>query len=305
MRRPGGFDDAEPERVQASARRKVEQPKPAQEVAPVIPITEAGAAAGQDAGSGVQRAEQRLKLAKRDRRGRERRERRRFTSHLRARRRRWLIAGAAVLGLAAFVVAGVFTPIMAVRDVQVQGAQAVDVEQLQQALSRFEGVPLALVSEQDVHRAMEPFALIQRYAIERIPPHTLVVRIEERSAVIALQREDGYDLFDPAGVLLGRVAEPPPGVPLGSPELTNTASPAFRSASKIVRDMPQDLRAQLVSVTASNAQDVSFQLANGTEVFWGEAKETQRKAVVLRSMLAAIGTPGLIDVSAPEAPVFN
>lgn len=254
---------------------------------------------------GVRRARVRLKDAGRERRKRERREQRRFTEHLRVRRRRWFIAGCVVLGLALFVVVGVFTPIMAVKEIQLQGVQSVNTDELQTALSRFEGVPLALVSDQDVHRAIEPFPLVQRYSIERIPPHTLVVRIEERAAVIALEREGGFDLLDPAGVLLGRVAERPVGVPLGSPELTDTASPAFLAASNIVRDMPEDLRQQLVTVQASNAQDVSFELTNGTQVFWGESKDTQRKSVVLRSMLASIGAPGLIDVSAPEAPVFK
>ena len=325
MKRPGGFDGGEarpepvaPVRVPATKpapeSEPVAAPQPAPEPAPVLAETvdlsevrsrhlaRTEAAEGSD---GVQLAEDRLKRAKRDRRTRERREQRRFTEHLRLRRRRWFIAGGAVLGLALFVVVGVFTPIMAVRDIEVQGAQAVDVEQLQQSLSRFEGVPLALVSDRDVHQAVESFPLIQRYSIERIPPHTLVVLIEERQAVIAMEREGGFDLLDPAGVLLGRAVERPSGVPLGSPELTDTSSPAFLAASKVIRDMPDDLRQQLVSVRASNAQDVSFVLASGTEVLWGEAKETQRKSAVLRSMLASIGSPGFIDVSAPEAPVFK
>ena len=327
MKRPGGFDGGEQRPEPAAASRHVPVPAPQSAPTPPAPtpaptpatervlaetidLSEVRAkhperALDVEAPGGVELAEERLKQAKRDRRSRERREQRRFTEHLRIRRRRWFVAGGAVLALALFVVVGVFTPIMAVRDIQVRGAETVDIEQLQQALSRFEGVPLALVSDRDVHRAVETFPLIQRYAIERIPPHTLVVLIEERSAVIAMEREGGFDLLDPAGVLLGRVAERPAGVPLGSPELTDTASPAFLAASRVIRDMPDDLRQQLVSVSASNAQDVSFQLAGGTEVLWGEAKETQRKSVVLRSMLASIGAPGLIDVSAPEAPVFK
>lgn len=276
--------------------------------ADVIPISGLFASEVEPVGAvsdGVRQAQDRLKDAGRARRRREKHEQRRFTEHLRARRRRWFVAGCAVVGLALFVIVGVFTPIMAVKEIQVHGTQAVNADELQTALSRFEGVPLALVSDQDVHRAIEPFPLVQRYSIERIPPHTLIVRIKERAAVIALDREGEFDLFDPAGVLLGRVAERPVGVPVGSPELTDTASPAFLAASNIVRDMPEDLRALLVSVQASNAQDVSFELSNGTQVLWGESKETQRKSVVLRSMLASVGAPELIDVSAPDAPVFK
>lgn len=254
---------------------------------------------------GVRRAKFELRRAERERRDRERREKRRFTEHARVRRRRWGIALAAVLGLALFVAAGVFTPIMAVREIQVQGVQAANAEELQGALARFEGVPLALVGDREVHRALEPFPLIQRYAVERIPPHTLVVRIEERTPVIALERDDGFELFDPAGVLLAKATELPSGVPLGSPELSDTSSPAFVAASTVIRDLPEDVRQQLASVRASNAQDVSFVLIGGTEVIWGEAKQTQRKAAVLRSLLASIGSPSRVDVSAPEAPVFE
>lgn len=254
---------------------------------------------------GVRRAREYLKQAERERRGRERREQRRFTEHVRARRRRWLVGGAAILALALFVVIGVFTPVMAVREIQLEGAQSVNPEELRQALGRLEGTPLALVSDQDVHRALEPFPLIQRYAVERIPPHTLIVRIEERTPVIAMQREDEFELLDAAGVLLGRVAERPAGVPLGSPELTDTSSAAFQAAATVVRDMPADMREHLVAVRASSAQDVSFELAGGTEVIWGEAVETQKKAAVLRSMIASIGAPSMIDVSVPDTPVFK
>jgi cell division protein FtsQ len=156
-----------------------------------------------------------------------------------------------------------------------------------------------------VHRALEKFPLIQRYSIERIPPHTLIVRIEERVAVIALERESGFELLDAAGVLLGRVDERPAGVPLGSAAMADTSSAGFIAAATVVRDMPDDIRQQLVSVDASSAQDVTFVLSNGAEVVWGEADETQRKAVVLRALLASIGAPTQIDVTVPDAPVFK
>ena len=315
MRRPGGFDGEDrgtpaetsmQPAVRAERIDRLDGPKP-EVLIDSAPATATAAAVGADAAvdRGLHLAKQKLKQAERERRARERREQRRFTGHVRARRRRWSIVLSAVLGLALFVAAGVFTPIMAVREIEVQGAQAVNAEELRSALSRFEGVPIALVDDREVHRALEPFPMIQRYAIERIPPHTLLVRIEERTPVIALEREDGFELFDPAGVLLARVPERPVGVPLGSSELADTVSPAFAAAANVIRDLPDDIRQQLVSVRASNAQDVGFVLSSGTEVVWGEAKQTQRKAVVLRSILASIGSPSTIDVSVPDAPVFS
>lgn len=253
----------------------------------------------------VRAAQRDLKRAQRSVRRRERGEQRRFTEHLRRRRRTWLIAVGAVLALALFVAVGVLSPLTAVREVRIVGAAQVDEAALQTALARFEGVPLALVSEQEVHRALEPFPLIQRYAIERIPPHTLILRIEERDAVVAVSGDDVLQLLDPAGVLVGTATERPLGVPLASGQVAVVSSPAFAAAAQVVRDLPDDLRAQLAEVSASSAQDVSFILTGGTRVVWGEATETQRKALVLRSVLAAVGAVSMIDVSSPSAPVFQ
>lgn len=329
MKRPGGFDggfDSEP-RERATP---PERPRPREVVElPTLPVTplpeppetgpketesqeieqgsETSAVALPDPPvADVRRARQRLKHAERSRRTRERREQRRFTAHLRRRRRYWLSAGAAVLGLAIFVAVGVFTPLMAVREVQIVGATQVDVDQLQSAMSRFEGVPLALVSDQEVHDALQPFALIERYAIDRIPPQTLVLRIEERQAVVAIDDGAGaLQLYDAAGVGIGSAAERPEGVPVATGAAADTTSPAFAAAAQVIRDLPEDLTPMLAGVEAETPQNVAFTLTSGTRVVWGGAEETQHKAVVLRAMIGALGPVGLIDVSAPDSPVFQ
>lgn len=253
----------------------------------------------------VREAQRRLKQAERLRRRRERGEQRRFTEHLRRRRRVWAIVGLAIAGLAVFVAVGVFTPLMAVREVQVVGAAQVDEAALQTAMSRFVGTPLALVDDQEVHRALEPFPLIERYAIERIPPQTLVLRIEEREAVVAMERDGAFALYDAAGVLIGASGERPEGVPLAAGTVLDTGSPAFQAAARVIRDMPGDLRAGLAAVEATTPEEVTFTLTGGTQVVWGSAEDTQRKAMVLRSVIASLGFVAVLDVSAPETPVFR
>ena len=252
-------------------------------------------------------AERRYAAAARERKRQARRERRRFSAESRGRRRRWIIVLSAVGALFLFVGAGVFTPLMAVQEVQVTGAQSVNAADVQRALERFNGTPLALVDDAEVHRALEPFPLIQRYAVERVPPHTLVVRIEERVPVVSIASSDGVSLYDAAGVLLGAAAAAPAGVPLGEGAMTDLSSPAFRSASRALRDMPAELRSQITGVTASSAQDVTFTLSSGVSVLWGDADQSRRKAVVLQSMLTSLAGQAIsrIDVSSTEAPVFE
>ncbi|MBO1902001.1 FtsQ-type POTRA domain-containing protein [Leucobacter weissii] len=263
------------------------------------------AANGDGPEGSVRGAARELRRARRAVRRRERREGRRFTAHGRRRRRYWLIAGAAIVALALFVAIGVLSPLMAVREVRVAGASRVDAEELLAALERFDGTPLALVTEQEVHRALEPFPLIQRYAVERLPPGTLVVRIEEREAVIAVREDDGFRLLDPAGVLVATEKKRPRGVPAARGAVTDASSSAFEAAAGIVRDLPEELRRRLTRVTASSDQDVEFTLRDGVVVFWGDAEDTQRKAVVLATMLEAVEQAARIDVSAPDAPVFE
>lgn len=337
MKRPGGFDggfDAEPRELPERRARREQPERPTAPVSPpasppVIPLRAGGAESDESAElaesaepaeadgpaetafaparveADVRGAKRRLKRAERSRRTRERSEQRRFTAHLRRRRRYWLAGIGAVAGLAIFVAVGVFTPLMAVREVRIVGAEQVDVAELQSAMSRFEGVPLALVSDQEVHQALQPFALIERYAIDRIPPQTLVLRIEEREAVIAIDAEGQLLLYDAAGVRIGSAEAPPPGVPVGLGVAADPTSPSFAAAAQVIRDLPDDLRPLLQTVEAETPQNIAFVLTSGTRVVWGGAGETQRKAVVLRAMLGSLGGVGVIDVSSPDAPVFQ
>lgn len=255
----------------------------------------------------VRAAERRLRAAEKQRRAQLRNERRRFSVGSRRKRRNWWIALAAVAALALFVVGGAFTPVMAVRDLQVVGAVNVNQGDVEQALSRFDGRPLALVDDAEVHQALEPFPMIQRYAVERVPPHTLVVRIEERVPVISVQGDAGYAVYDAAGVLLASAEQAPAGAPVASGAVTDFSSQAFRSAGRALRDMPAELRTGIVSVTASSGQDVTFTLSSGVEVLWGDADRTRYKAEVLERMIVALADRPVerIDVSSAEAPVFR
>lgn len=298
--------EPEPEDYGATVPSAVESPGEVDE-ADSVRTTGLARLRGQRSADPVRDAERRVKEASRRLKRRERHERRRFSAMSRKRRRTWLIAGAAVLALALFVLVGVFTPVMAVRNVEVAGATAMNPADVQQALSRFEGTPLALVKEEEVEAALEPFPLIQRYALERIPPDTLRVRIIERVPVIALEQDGAYKFYDAAGVLVGAGDAPAEGVPVAQGRVANLDSEAFASAARVLRDMPWDLRAQVTSVSAGSGEDVSFDLASGIEVMWGGSDLTARKSVVLSSMLASLAPHPVtfIDVSSTEAPVFR
>nr|WP_233613634.1 FtsQ-type POTRA domain-containing protein [Leucobacter edaphi] len=220
-----------------------------------------------------------------------------------------MIAGGAVLALALFVLIGVFTPLTAVKEIRIEGASAVPQAEVNDALKRFEGVPLALVNDAEVHGALEKFPRIQRYAVERIPPSTLVVRIEERTPVMGIKEGGSFAVVDAAGVVLSTSKEPPKGVPVGSGSLVDRNSVAFRTSATALRDIPAKLREQIATVHATSGQDVTFGLASGVSVVWGDASDSRYKALVLDTTMKSLAQQkrpvSKIDVSSPGAPVFR
>lgn len=244
-----------------------------------------------------------LAAAERARRRYERREVRRFTAHTRRRRRAWLIG----LGAAALFVGGVlaiaYSPAMALREVRVEGASRIPPEQIQAAFDGELGTPLPLIGSGDVNTALRAFPLIETYSTELVPPGTLIVRITERTPVGVVQGDDGLELVDAAGVVIDRPAERPEGQPLIEAGAMNGAG--FRAAAGVVRALPDDVRSQLVRVTAETADDVRLELSSGAAVVWGSAEDSALKAVVLAGLMknAPPDSVGQYDVSAPTSPV--
>lgn len=287
--------------VTSTAETAVEDAAPAGGVAALVRRWGSGSA------SGVAAAKRKLRLAEREARQRERRDSRRFRAGARRTRRVWLISGAAVAALALFVGIGTFTPVMSVRQIEIAGASRVDVQQLQNSLSRFEGEPIALVSSSAVAKVLQDFTLIESYAIEVRPPKTLYVQIVERTPVIVVAEGDTFLQYDAAGVLLAQGADPVAGLPVAQGQVRNVQSKSFAAAAKVLRNVPAELRSQFVEVSALSPQSIQFTLASGAQIVWGDTGDTQRKAVVLQTMMNALAGRGftLLDVSSPGAPVFK
>lgn len=251
-------------------------------------------------------AKRALRRAEAARRKYERAEVRRFTKHARRRRLAWLIGGGSVVLLAVVVVVAAYSPLMALREIRVEGASRLDANEIRASLEGELGTPLPLVDGGEVHRALSGFSLIERYSTESIPPDTLVVRIVEREPVGVLESNGGFAVVDAAGVVMERAEAMPDGLPRIDAE-GGIAGDGFAAATGVIRSLPAEMRSALVSVTATTADDVRFELAGGTEVVWGGVRESGLKAEVLANLMrvAPPETVSRYDVSSPESPVTN
>lgn len=327
MKRPEGFDPPAkaPEGSPAAKRlRPIREPKRARDLrtqtplrelreAPkVVPFREVRAKGANtsadrpDAVSSVA-ARRAQGTAARQRRRAERAELRRFTRRVRHRR----LVIAAVAGMLAtvvlLVVTAVFSPLLALREITVDGTSRVDAGQVRDALSDQLGTPLALIDEGRITTALSAFPLVRSYVTELVPPHTMHVHIVEREPIGTLRGQDGiFVLVDPAGVTVQESADRIPGVPLM--EVSQASGAAFEAVVEVLLAMPPELLTQVDSATASTRDDVALVLTGvGQRVRWGSAEDSAQKAALLAALIRVTDAaqPGEFDVSAPSNGVFR
>lgn len=245
-----------------------------------------------------------LAAAERERRRYERQEVRRFTKRSRMRRIAWITGIGSIVGLAIVAVVVAYSPLMALREVRVEGASRIPAAEIEAAFEDRIGTPLPLIAADEVQATLSGFPLIETYATETIPPGTLVVRIVERTPVGVMEGSSGFTAVDAAGVVIARSDERPEGLPLIDVE-GGIEGDAFPAVGSVLRSLPADLLARVITVSARTADDVRFELAEGATVVWGSAEDSSLKSDVLVRLMAAAPPDDVdrYDVSAPLSPV--
>jgi len=247
--------------------------------------------------------------AERRRRREERAEIRRFTRAARHRRIGVLAGVLVVLMLAGLVATAVFSPVLALRHIVVDGTERLEPAALVDALDDQIGTPLALLDEGRIRSALGEFTLIRSYVTELVPPDTMLVHIVERSPIGVIAGPDGFRLVDPAGVTIDTTLTQPEGTPLIElADGNDVRGPAFRSMAEVLLALPPGVLAQVTTIQARTRDDVTLSLAGSSQrVRWGSAEDSDRKAAVLAQLIALHKGhgPGVYDVSAPGIGIFH
>lgn len=247
-------------------------------------------------------AKKQLRKAARARKRAERAELRRFTRRARTRKLVLLsVAGVLALSIALIAIA-IFSPILALRTVVVDGTSRIDPAEVQAAVETQKGTPLALLNFDTITEELSVFPLIRSYVTEIVPPDTLLVHIVEREPIGSIKVNGVFRLVDPAGVTIQESAERIDGVPVIDVGGADTDSAAFSAVTEVLLSLPVELRSQVESAAASTKDDVSFVLSGvGQRVVWGSASDSARKAVLLEQLISITDADeaGEFDVSAP------
>lgn len=227
---------------------------------------------------------------------------RRFTVRQRRRRRIWIGSVSAVVILAGVSLAAAYSPLFAVQTITVTGVKKLDVAALAKDLEVLKGTPLPLVDAEQVRGVLADYPLVESYALEAHPPHDIVVRVVERTAVGAVKTGKGYQTVDAAGVVLATTKDVPKEHAVIDAR-GGVGSSAFVSAAHVMRVLPADVRKRVQRVTATTAHDVTLVLRDGgAEVVWGDADLSAKKAATLKALMTKDKPSDVrrYDVSSPH-----
>ena len=209
---------------------------------------------------------------------------------------------ALLAGVAGVVWVAFWSPLLAVRSVEVSGVSGADRSAVEGLVRVPEGTPLARVDLGAVEERVRTRRTLAEVSVERGWPSTLRVRTVPRQPALVLKNPQGrLEVVDATGVSYDTVSRAPAGVPVVSAASSKgTTKKALEAALSMVRTLPPDLGGQVSSIQVSTANLVSFTL-DGTDVVWGGADDADRKLAILRALLPT--QPDVIDVSAPDTPV--
>lgn len=249
----------------------------------------------------------RVKTAAKQRISAEKAEYRRFTEATRRRRLTWAMSLGSIGLLLVSVVVLTLSPVLAFREVRVEGGDRVTSQAVADALSGLYGEPLARVNDERVQIALEPLTLVQAFETRIEPPGTLVVTIIERKPLGAVLAGEAFDVVDAAGVTLWEELTLPQGLPRIL-VAADPSSPSFSAITRVLRALPDELLGQVEGITATTLDDVRFTIRGSShEVVWGSSERSPEKARVLRAALIALDSQvsKVIDVTTPDSVVVR
>lgn len=210
--------------------------------------------------------------------------------------------------LVGLVLVAVYSPILALRTISIDGTSRIDAAEVQSAVAGQLGTPLALLDYAAITQDLTVFPLIRSYVTEIVPPDTLRIHITERAPVGSVRVGEMFNLVDPAGIVLQQSTERIPGVPVLNVPGGDPSGAAFASMVAVLLALPPGLLEQVDSVSAQTKDDVSLVLTGvGQGVTWGSADDSARKATLLGALIGLTdpNQPGVFDVSAPGNGVFR
>ncbi|WP_309074331.1 FtsQ-type POTRA domain-containing protein [Paenarthrobacter sp.] len=218
----------------------------------------------------------------------------------------WTLSIVAVV-VSALIAGAIFSPVLAVRTITVDGTTLLTPDAVQKALSGLEGKPLPQVSEQEINELLKPLVQVRSATMEARPPSELLVHVDERVPVALLKQGDSYVMVDVDGVQLGATKDlSAVALPLIDAGVGTTNTELFKAIAAVLDTLPADILARMSTASAASADAVELKLVDGKTVVWGNAEDRELKSKALEALLRMPADPkvpvSVYDVSVPRHP---
>ena len=136
------------------------------------------------------------------------------------------------------------------------------------------------------------------------------MEVVEHQPVAAVPAGDQATLYSAAGEALADVSAEE-ATERGLPSVASVSDVAdpevFSAITGVLGTLPEDIRSQMVSASASTVDSVQLQLRDDRTVLWGNAEDAESKVAVLRALMTAEeqseDPAAEFDVSIPDQPV--
>ena len=182
-----------------------------------------------------------------------------------------------------------------IEEVKVEGIKRLNQQTVMQVAQVKLGEPVISAQPAKISKRLAAIPQIKSVQVERGWPHSVLIKVTERSPVAASIGRTGFNLIDDEGMLAGRSKIKPKKFRLITAK-PNT--PAMKSAVKIALAMPAKWK--VAKITAENSNSVIVELIHGQTIAFGSGEQAKLKVKVVGSLI--INNYRHINVSTPLSP---
>jgi cell division protein FtsQ len=227
-------------------------------------------------------------------------------AELRRRQIRRVVGGVlAIVVAVALLWVVMFSSVLAVRRVAVDGETTLSESQVRQAADVRVGQPLARIDVAAIEARVASMDRIQSVTVSRSWLHTVRITLVERTPVAWITVGDTIRGIDRYGIDFRTYDKAPKGlletdVTVTDPRRRQQTLAAVAAVVQLIEDKDPALRKKVQEVSAATKDSIELNLTNGRTVVWGSRADAAHKLTVLRALLRIDAKR--YDVSAPDQP---
>ncbi|MDA3017147.1 MAG: UDP-N-acetylmuramate dehydrogenase [Actinomycetota bacterium] len=239
--------------------------------------------------------------------------RRKVAKNLALNRFRLLVGFFSVLGVVALVLVVLASPIIGVREIQIEGARYMSADLLLAVEKSLDGKSILTVDTNSAERRLEGDPWVESVRIRQFFPSRLVVEIVERKPVAFYV---GVDNRSRVVDSQGRVLAVETGQPTAYLQITgvgpnlapgSSAGTVYKAAAQLAGGFPEELNDRVLNVGVGGPNQLVMTLRSGTLINFGPPSDLQNKLISLVVLLRRQDLKQIIsiDLTDPQTPTVK